>query len=74
MEKTENMITVHAAETTPEEIKLVRDAISDLVDDNKIDRDSPLVETIDFILDTLEAGKGITIFSRLAPEEYVLTH
>ena len=74
MEKTERITTVHASETLPEEIKLTRDAISDLVDDNKISRYSPLVEALYFILDTLEAGKGVTIFSRLAPEEYVLTH
>lgn len=74
MKNTHRITTAHAAETTPEEIKLARDAISDLVDDNKIERDSPLVEAIDFILDTLEAGKDVTIFARLAPEEYVLTH
>lgn len=79
MEKTENMVTVHAEEVSPEEITKVRSAIYNLVDDHLITKGGPLVETIRYILDTLEAGKGVTIFTRLPPEDlppedYVLAH
>lgn len=71
MEKTENMITVRAEEVSSEEITEMREHIWMTVDDHLIE-DGPLVEALYFILDTLEAGKGVTIFSRLAPEDYTL--
>lgn len=74
METTENMTTVRASDISPAEIYEARNAIWDLVDDNKIERDSILLDAIEFILDTLEDGVDITITSRPAPEEYVLAH
>lgn len=74
MENTENMTTVKAADVTPEEIQTVREHIWMIVDDHLVDRDSPLVAALLFILDTLEAGKDITIIAQPAPEEYVLAH
>lgn len=74
METTERHVTVHAQDVPPEEIAQVRTALHNLVDDHLITKGGPLVETIHYILDTLEAGKGVTIFSRLPPEDYVLAH
>lgn len=72
MEKTERITTVHASEVPHDEIHTLRTEIYARIEDGKIPADSPMVDTIFFILDTLEAGKGVTIFSRLAPEDYTL--
>lgn len=72
METTESMTTVRAQDVPPEEITVLREHIWMAVDDHVIDRDSPLVEAIHFILDTLEAGVDITIMTAPSPEDYTL--
>lgn len=68
----ETTTTVHAKDISPAEIYEARTAIWDLVDDNKIERDSILLDAIEFILTTLEAGVDITIMAAPSPEDYTL--
>lgn len=70
METTETTMTVHAQNVDPEEIALLQNTLFDMEWRGDIPEDSPLVLAIRFILDTLEAGKGVTIFTRLPPEAY----
>lgn len=74
MENTQNTTTVKAEEVSPEEIQTVREHLWMVVDDHLIARDSPLIAALHFLLDTLEAGKDITITTEPAPEDYVLAH
>lgn len=68
----ENMTTVHAADISPAEIYEVREHLDMLVDDKLVDEDSILLEALYFILDTLEAGKDVTITTAPSPEDYTL--
>ena len=72
MENTQRITTVHAADISPAEIYEVREHLDMLVDDKLVEEDSILLEALYFILDTLEAGKDTTIFTRLSPEDYTL--
>lgn len=70
MKNTERMTTVHAADISPSEIYEVREHLNTAVEVKPIEEDSVLLEALYFILDTLETGRGVTIFSRLSPEDY----
>lgn len=72
MEKTETMITVHAQNVDPEEIALLQNTLFDMEWRGDIPEDSPLVLAIRFILDTLEAGKDVTITTAPSREDYTL--
>ena len=74
MENTQNTTTVRAENVPYDEIHDVRTKLYQIVDDHVIDGDGPLITAIFFILDTLEAGKDVTITTEPAPEDYVLVH
>lgn len=72
MENTERITTLKAENVPYGEIYEVRDALAELIRHGDIADDSPLIAAIDSILNTLLAGKGITIIAQPAPEDYVL--
>lgn len=72
MEKTENNITVRAEDVPSGEIHQVYMALAELIEHGEVTEDSPLVAALYFILDTLEAGKDITIMTAPDPNDYVL--
>lgn len=61
------MTTLRSKDVPPEEIEQLRSAIYNLVDDHDVERDSPLLDALIFMLDTLTEGKDVTILAEPLP-------
>ena len=61
------MTTLRSKDVPPEEIEQLRSSLWNLVDDHDVERDSPLLDALIFMLDTLADGKDVTIVAEPLP-------